>query len=124
MAIVQSGCQNPFQAAGILSLRQLGKSRSDRTHGQRSPRGVRLLSADCEGKLTVSEQSRYYVCVTRRGPPTAPFGWEISPDGASAPIERPARTFPTRVEALLDSVRVVASLELVPLIDTTTDYLN
>jgi hypothetical protein len=72
----------------------------------------------------VSEQPRYYVRVTRRGPLTAPFGWEIYPDGASVPIERPARTFPTRAEALLDSVRVAASLALVPFIDTTTDYLN
>ena len=72
----------------------------------------------------MSEQPRYYVRVTRRGPPTVPFGWEIYLDGASAPIERPARTFPTRVEALLDSARVAASLALVQLIDTTRDYLN
>ena len=72
----------------------------------------------------MSNQPGYHVRVTRRGPPTAPFGWEIYPEGASAPIERPARTFSTRVEALLDFVRVAASLALVPLIDTTTDYLN
>ena len=73
----------------------------------------------CERSLTVREQPRYHVRVTRRGPPTAPLGWEIYPDGASAPIERHARTFPTRVEALLDSVRVAASLALVLFIDTT-----
>ena len=85
---------------------------------------MKLLRADCEGRLTVSEQPPYHVRVTRRGPPTAPFGWEIYPDVASAPIERPARTFPTRVEALLDSVRVAASLALGPPIDTTGHYLN
>ena len=68
----------------------------------------------------MSNQPGYHVRVTRRGPPPTPFGWEIYRDGASVPIERPARTFRTRVEALLDSVPVVASLALVPLIDTTT----
>ena len=58
------------------------------------------------------------------GPPTAPFGWEIYRDGASVPIERSARIFPTCVEALLDSVRVAASLALGPPIDTTGHYLN
>jgi hypothetical protein len=72
----------------------------------------------------MSDQPGYHVRVTRRGPPTAPFGWEIYPEGVAVPIERPARTFPTRVEALLDSVPVAASLALVPLIDTTTDSLN
>jgi len=72
----------------------------------------------------MSEGPRYYVRVARLGPSTVPFGWESHRDGAFALIECAAKTFPTRVEALLASARVVASLALVLIIDTTKDYLN
>jgi hypothetical protein len=60
----------------------------------------------------MSQPSKYLVRITRRGPPTAPFGWEIIRQNDSIEIARSAKTFPTRAEALADSVRAAAPLAL------------
>jgi hypothetical protein len=46
--------------------------------------------------------------ITRRGPPSRPFGWEICRQGTSVTVECSTRTFRTRSEALADSARAVA----------------
>ena len=70
----------------------------------------------------MSQPTRYLVRITRRGPEAEAFGWHICHIDDSDVIQRSAKTFPTRVEALLDSVRVAASLALVVIGDTTKDY--
>jgi hypothetical protein len=58
----------------------------------------------------MSRPSRYLLRITRRGPSTAPFGWEIIRQQDSIEMARSAKTFPTRAEALADSARVAAPL--------------
>src|SRR5262245_51209640 len=58
------------------------------------------------------EQPRYSVQITQSGSPTEPFGWQIWRDGVSAPIEQSEKNFPTYVEAMVDSVRAAARLDL------------
>jgi hypothetical protein len=70
----------------------------------------------------MSQPTRYLVRIARRGPEAEAFGWHICHNDDSHVIQRSAKTFPTRVEALLDSVRVAASLALVVIVDTTKDY--
>jgi len=60
----------------------------------------------------MSHPSRYLLRITRRGPSTAPFGWEIIRQHDAVEIARSAETFPTRAEALADSVRAAAPLAL------------
>jgi hypothetical protein len=60
----------------------------------------------------MSHPSHYLLRIIRRGPSTAPFGWEIIRQHDSVEIARSAKTFPTRAEALADSVRVAAPLAL------------
>jgi len=60
----------------------------------------------------MSRPSRYLVRITRRGPSTALFGWEIIRQDDSLEIARSAKTFSTRAEALADSVRAAAPLAL------------
>jgi hypothetical protein len=60
----------------------------------------------------MSQPSDYLVRISRRGPSTAPFGWEIVRQNDSIEIARSAKTFPTRVEALADAVRAAAPLAL------------
>ena len=60
----------------------------------------------------MSHPSRYLLRITRRGPSTAPFGWEIVRQHDSVEIARSEKTFPTRAEALADSVRAAAPLAL------------
>jgi hypothetical protein len=60
----------------------------------------------------MSRPSHYLLRITRRGPSTAPFGWQIIRQQDSIEIARSAKTFPTRVEALADSARVAAPLAL------------
>lgn len=60
----------------------------------------------------MSPRGRYLLRVTRRGPSTAPFGWQIISQQDSIEVARSERTFPTRAEALADSVRVAAPLAL------------
>jgi hypothetical protein len=60
----------------------------------------------------MNQPSNYLVRITRRGPSTAPFGWEIIRQNDSVEIARSAKTFPTRAEAVTDSVRAAAPLAL------------
>ena len=60
----------------------------------------------------MSLPSRYLLRITRRGPSTAPFGWEIIRQDDSLEIARSAKTFATRAEALADSARAAAPLAL------------
>jgi len=60
----------------------------------------------------MSQPSRYLLRITSRGPSTAPFGWQIIRQQDSIEIERSAKTFPARVEALADSARAAAPLAL------------
>jgi hypothetical protein len=62
--------------------------------------------------MKMSDLSRYLLRITRRGPSTAPFGWQIIRQQDSTEIARSARTFATRAEALVDSVRIAAPLAL------------
>jgi hypothetical protein len=60
----------------------------------------------------MSLPSRYLLTITRRGPSSAPFGWQIIRQQDSIEMARSEKTFPTRAEALADSVRVAAPLAL------------
>ena len=60
----------------------------------------------------MSRPSRYLLRITRRGPSTAPFGWQIIRQQDSIEIARSAKTFSTRIEALADSARIAAPLAL------------
>ena len=60
----------------------------------------------------MSGPPRYCVRVTRRGPATAPYGWQICRESDSVEVMRSKETFPTRTEALADSVRAAAPLAL------------
>jgi len=62
-------------------------------------------------QIQLKQASRYFVRVSRRGPPAEPFGWEIGCEAESVEAHRSTRTFSTRIEALLDSVRTAAALE-------------
>src|SRR5215472_13183317 len=57
-----------------------------------------------------SEGLRYFVKVTRRGPPAEPFGWNICRDVDSVEMHRSTQTFATCIEALLESARIAATL--------------
>ena len=58
------------------------------------------------------EQARYSVQITQNGSHTEPFGWQIWRDGLSAPIAQAAKNYPTYIEAMVDSVRAAARLDL------------
>jgi hypothetical protein len=60
----------------------------------------------------MSPQARYLIRITRRGPSTAPFGWEIIRQDDRLELARSATTFSTRAEALADSARAAAPLAL------------
>ena len=49
--------------------------------------------------------ARLVVRISPRGPSAEAFGWEIYREVDSVEIRRSTRVFPTRLEALLDSVR-------------------
>jgi len=67
----------------------------------------------------MSQSTHYFVRVTRRETQPASFGWEICQAESTLALQRSTKTFTTRVEALLDSVRIASSLALV---DTTKDH--
>ena len=74
-----------------------------------------MPKTDCSLSGSRSKMSRpihYLLRITRRGPSTAPFGWQIIRESDSIEIAHSAKTFPTRVEALADSARVAAPLAL------------
>ena len=58
------------------------------------------------------ESQRHIVRISRRGSVTEPFGWEIYREADSVETHRSMRTFSTRLEALLDSARTAAALDL------------
>ena len=62
--------------------------------------------------------------VTRRGPSVEPFGWEICREKDCLAVNRSTKTFPTRIEAVLDSVRTAVSLALVLIVDTAQANLD
>jgi hypothetical protein len=72
----------------------------------------------------MSQATRYFVRVTPRGRQPVSFGWEICQETDALTLQCSTKAFPTRVEALLDSVRVAASLALVLNGDTTKNYPN
>ena len=69
------------------------------------------------------EGQRYIVRISRRGSLTEPFGWEICREADSVEMHRSTRTFSTRVEALLDSARTAAALDL-DVVDALADSAN
>jgi hypothetical protein len=69
------------------------------------------------------EGQRYVVQISRRGSLAEPFGWEIYQEANLAETHRSTRTFSTRVEALLDSVRTAAALDL-DVVDALADSAN
>src|ERR1044072_5749523 len=71
-------------------------------------RTVRFLKS----LIPMSHTTHYLLRITRRGPSAAPFGWQIIRQKDSIEIARSAKTFPTRTEALADSVRAAAPLAL------------
>jgi hypothetical protein len=92
--------------------------------------GVRKLNAKTDGPegptaawYPMSPPTRYLVRITRRGPEAEAFGWHICHNDGSQVIQRSTKTFPTRIEALLDSVRVASSLAMVVMVDTAKDYV-
>ena len=60
----------------------------------------------------MSRPVQYVLRITRGGPSTAPFGWQIVRQQDAIEIARSTKTFPTRMEALADSARVAAPLAL------------
>ena len=60
----------------------------------------------------MSRPVHYLLRITRNGPSTEPFGWQIIRQQDSVEIARSAKTFTTRIEALADSARVAAPLAL------------
>jgi hypothetical protein len=70
-------------------------------------------------QFALNNPARYFVRVSRRGKPEAPFGWEICREADSVETHRSTRTFATRIEALLDSVRTAADLALVMVVDAS-----
>lgn len=62
----------------------------------------------------MSEPTRYTVKISRRGPPSRPFGWEICQLEDGIEVERSTNTFSTRGEALADSAPALAPLVLAP----------
>ena len=66
---------------------------------------------------------RYLLRITRDGPSTSPFGWQISGEQDSLEIARSTTTFPTLLEAMADSVRVALPLELEGLVTEPGQYL-
>jgi hypothetical protein len=75
------------------------------------------------GLLSAPEGQRYIVRISRRGSLTEPFGWEICREADSVEMHRSTRTFSTRVEALLDSARTAAALDL-DVVDALADSAN
>jgi len=60
----------------------------------------------------MSRPIQYVLRITRGGPSTAPFGWQIIRQQDAVEIARSTKTFSTRVEALADSARTAAPLAL------------
>jgi len=60
----------------------------------------------------MSRPIQYVLRITRGGPSTAPFGWQIIRQQDKIEVARSGKTFPTRVEALADSARAAAPLAL------------
>ena len=58
------------------------------------------------------DSRRYLLRITRDGPSTSPFGWQILDQQDSVEIARSTTTFVTLLEALANSVRVALPLEL------------
>jgi hypothetical protein len=56
----------------------------------------------------MSEPTGYTIRITRRGPPSRPFGWEIRRQDDSVKLASSTKTFRTRGEALADSARAAA----------------
>jgi len=53
------------------------KVKQKRANRPKIPLGMKAPQGSLRGRLTVSNQPGYHARVTRRGPPRAPFGWEI-----------------------------------------------
>lgn len=60
----------------------------------------------------MSPPDQYLLRITRSGPTSAPFGWQIIRQQDSSEIARSEKTFSTRMEALADSARAAAPLAL------------
>jgi hypothetical protein len=76
---------------------------------------LKVHNADYLTSVSHSEMGRpiqYVLRITRRGPSTAPFGWQIIRQQDAIEIACSKKTFPTRVEALADSARIAAPLAL------------
>jgi hypothetical protein len=60
---------------------------------------------------------RYFVRISRRGPPAEAFGWEICREVDSVEIHRSTRLFATRIDALTDSVSTAAALSMAIIVE-------
>lgn len=60
--------------------------------------------------MSMSEPTRYTVKISRRGPLSRPFGWEICQQNDGIEVERSTNTFATYSEALADSAAAAAPL--------------
>ena len=92
-----------------LSLEGLGPAPYPDISGKSLPKADFSISGS---RSKMSRPIHYLLRITRRGPSTAPFGWQIIRQLDSIEIARSTKTFPTRVEALADSARVAAPLAL------------
>ena len=59
-----------------------------------------------------SSRAAYVVRITRRGPPSAPFGWQICRLSDKFELKRSVMTFGTQAEAIANSVQGAATLAL------------
>jgi hypothetical protein len=56
----------------------------------------------------MSKPTGYTIRITRRGPPSRPFGWEVRRQDDDVKLASSTKTFRTRGEALADSSRAAA----------------
>jgi hypothetical protein len=58
----------------------------------------------------MTDATRYHLTITRNGPTSAPYGWEIREHIFGPATKSCLTTFQTRIEALTDSARAAVEL--------------
>jgi hypothetical protein len=60
----------------------------------------------------MTDPSRYKLNISRRGPPSRPFGWEICRSGDLSEVQRSQDTFRARYEAIKDGAQALKDLNM------------
>jgi hypothetical protein len=60
----------------------------------------------------MADAAGYTLTITRDGPPSAPYGWQIHEQAVGPATKSSVTTFQTQIEALTDSTRAAVELAI------------